>query len=1071
MLKAVHGRNAYGRAVCQEENKLYLSGIMKENTLRITILLVAFLMSVIGLSAQTLSSYSCDFEDRDERSAWQRNFGPDGPYCPSKWEIDTAINNGGKYSMYISPDGGATAGYTNEMEYVVAYRTITLAAGTYNLSFDWQAMGGDTVDGLYVCWMPEDVRSNSNYQSCGFPTFARGYALRYPSSDTTRLYGQTWNAANTTITSDGTAHKLVFVWTNYVFEPVQTGACIDNIEIQPVACALPDDIQMNADATGVTMSWAGTAESYDVRCKTSNDTEWQTFSGVTGNDIRIEGMNEGELGFYIRANCGDGHSAWRSFKKFMFYPGNRCIDYMGLSMDNCYAGTFADPMQSATAVDHGYASIKSRHTVHYDKNEVDPRTGGRLNTVPEEDIASVRLGNWDINAQAEAVEYDMHVDTSQYSILLINYAIVMQNPNHDEAAQPRFTLQTLRKTATGSYVAFDEDMCGDADFSAGYTDGVGWGKAQGEDGITVEYKTWSTVGLNLAAHHGEDIKIRFTTYDCAEKGHYGYAYFTLRCEFGEIEHLSCGDSDENKLQAPVGFLYRWYKASDPDNTLSSERVFEAVEGPTDTATYKCDIIQPTNQECYYTLTVNATVRWPVADAEYTTHVANCQTVATFTDKSYVLRGDAPESGSMVDSLEWFVIDTQGNDTIYTTKEWNPEIIFPDLGGDFNVVQRAYLADACTDEKIFPFEVEAGDTERDTIVEHICAGDGIMFDNRYIRDEGFYNDTTGNTASGCPRIETLALYVQELDSVNVRDTACTDELPYDFYGQQLTASGVYRHTEQNAYGCDSMLHVLDLIVNESLNMSVPSEINTCADDAAIEIPFEVTSGLITSYDLRFDDAEMEELFGVTGATPRDSSVSIALPDEGVTPGVYAAEAVFRSMDCADVTIPLNINILYPDSIIVQRWNDVLGIRNSDWNGGYDFVEYQWFLNGVQIEGQNSSNLYLSDGLDFTGSYHARITRADGVAVNTCPVTPTEYPVSDITVVPTVTFTGGTFSVKSSVDGVARIWTMTGMLVSQTDIVGGQTDIAAPSADGVYIMEFRMADGTEKVQKVIVRGDVK
>ena len=131
----VRGRNAYGRAVCQEENKLYLSGIMKENTLRITILLVAVLMSVIGLSAQTLLSYSCDFEDRDERSAWQRNFGPDGPYCPSKWEIDTAINNGGKYSMYISPDGGATAGYTNEMEYVVAYRTITLAADQIRRGF------------------------------------------------------------------------------------------------------------------------------------------------------------------------------------------------------------------------------------------------------------------------------------------------------------------------------------------------------------------------------------------------------------------------------------------------------------------------------------------------------------------------------------------------------------------------------------------------------------------------------------------------------------------------------------------------------------------------------------------------------------------------------------------------------------------------------------------------------------------------------------------------------------------------------------------------------------------------
>ena len=74
---------------------------------------------------------------------------------------------------------------------------------------------------------------------------------------------------------------------------------------------------------------------------------------------------------------------------------------MNLSNTNCYVGVNPNNIDgsgqgigfTSNLVDLGYQNMESRHTVHYDLNEVDPRTDGRLHTIPEGEVASVRLGN------------------------------------------------------------------------------------------------------------------------------------------------------------------------------------------------------------------------------------------------------------------------------------------------------------------------------------------------------------------------------------------------------------------------------------------------------------------------------------------------------------------------------------------------------------------------------------------------------------------------------------------------------------------------------------------------------
>lgn len=63
-------------------------------------------------------------------------------------------------------------------------------------------------------------------------------------------------------------------------------------------------------------------------------------------------------------------------------------------------------------------------------------------------------------------------------------------------------------------------------------------------------------------YDGEDIKVRFTTYDCSQGGHYAYAYFTVDCANGHIETENCGPEAQVTCVAPEGFAYYWYKNDD-----------------------------------------------------------------------------------------------------------------------------------------------------------------------------------------------------------------------------------------------------------------------------------------------------------------------------------------------------------------------------------------------------------------------------------------------------------------------------------------------------------------------------
>ncbi|MES2809688.1 MAG: hypothetical protein V4619_13745, partial [Bacteroidota bacterium] len=156
------------------------------------------------------------------------------------------------------------------------------------------------------------------------------------------------------------------------------------------------------------------------------------------------------------------------------------------------------------------------------------RFGGFPKICPDGGKYSVRLGNELTGHEAESIYYTFRVPDNAingYSITF-NYAVVFQNPDHQDFQQPTFTARIydvvddkyvdcpyLKFAASSALPGFKLSPVKAANVnqnSTGPTD--------------VYYKDWSSATIDLSQHLGKLMRIEFITNDCTQGGHFGYAY-------------------------------------------------------------------------------------------------------------------------------------------------------------------------------------------------------------------------------------------------------------------------------------------------------------------------------------------------------------------------------------------------------------------------------------------------------------------------------------------------------------------------------------------------------------------
>lgn len=1021
--------------------EMFIKTLHSNTLLSLVFSSVLTLVSVLNASAQSPLSvpYSFGFEEEEssELSNWVLNPGAVASECEDKWIVGEATTNGGRRSLYISTDGyEARFGTHPDVQY--AYRDFVIAEGRYEFSFDYRCMGAKTstlsVGITFISSVEKDMVARN-----GFSTMPKSIES---SCQVKNVYGSTtWKNRSIQFSAKATGkYRVFFVWSSANIDStlaVPVGACIDNLQIATADCSKPKNLQAVARNDSVFFTWQGTSEEYIFERRKRGTDKWYVSTGLSKKEILVEGLSEGAYDFRVRGVCNDvDTSAYCYLNSYVvYYPDRHCIDYIHLHNENIKGSIGKTNSSGAittliedTIVDYGEDDKYSRQTLNVEPDRFDPRTGNRLRTIPEGAFASVRLGNWNVSNEFEQLSFEFVADSFNNAIVMLQYAVVLEDPNHDMKSQPRFTLEILDE-----YDNLIDPTCGAADF---YADASreGW-HTTGTGSNVVTWKDWTTVGLNLEdmGLSGQIVKLRFTTYDCTWGGHYGYAYFTLDCASASITNSSCGSDTEMKINAPDGFNYEWYNK---DDVLVSKQK-QLVLPSSDTTTYRCHLSFVENAACGFDLYTSSKPRYPVAGFTYRWAPSECENKVRFTNTSHIMyKVDDYVSHAYDEPCDEYQWDFGTG--VYSPDN-NPVVVFPKEGGDFEVKLVASIAEGrCFDERIAYLHVPAiGDTLI-TVDSIICQGDFVLWGDRnsdsiyYAAEDGTY--TVGwKSVAGCDSVRVLKLRTVATSTVQTPDTTVCAEVPLIIDGKTYTysTSGKFYRFFQNAYGCDSTrwcnVTVLDSIL-PVVTVRPPKE--------------ESGFGTIIISGEGFD------YYTVNGGE-RSTADSI----EDVVGGSYTLE-FYNDFGCV-VEREVQVSTCLPNCIF-QRWNNVLSLKDSahvENAVDFEFTDFQWLHNDKPIAGANKSYLYLENGFVPGDSYILRMKRvSNGEVVQTCAYYPkSESEVDKVVIYPSPVRIGQNLTLKSTKSGTAAFVNMLGEAVQTKSFPAGTSTMEAPSIAGVYVVK--------------------
>ena len=958
------------------------------------VLLAGMLLAGTNVSAQVL--YSCDFESAAENSNWVLN------KTANSYPITNYTN-----LWYIGPEGNCAAGtaglyiankadttknaaapVTGPLDFIVAYREgINLGApGTYILSFDWKALG-KTADMLSVFWFPSTYTKNTN-SAYGAGTLPSAWGA-YKIAD---IRGSAiWKSYYATFTSPTATGKLMFVWGQTGGSVANPPAAVDNIEImQNSGCAIPSNVTYTPTPR---LSWTGTAPSYDVRYNNTHTGEWVMKDSITGNNCFLTGITEGTYTFQVRSNCGNGvHSAWKSISQFIWIRGQRCIDYFDYgaspsSIGKCYVGEHTSSSSHSTltwestprVVDFGPGNASSMHTLHTEVGEIDPNTtvNGGLRTIPDGEIASIRLGAQTSSGDDARIEYKYKVNGGESGLLDLQYACVLLSGGHSDD-NPFFQLDILdqrgQQIGGCTHAYFVADMSG--------TSGTGWHQ-EGD----LFWCDWRTVTVSLMEFIGQTLTIRLTASRCVYDTHFGSAYFTLNCRNGGLQGIACGDFSTDHFTAPPGFDYEWYDPANPGVILSTDSVFHISQ--TSDTIYAVKVKSRTEAGCYYVLTANPNPRFPETVVTYNASQLNCQNVVTFKNKSnvvYVNRktGVRTHAEEEVEDVVW---DFGDGSPILHSKDSIMVHTFPQTGGTFNVkVTSSMSAGVCEDEQTYTITLpELGDKRVETVIPYCYDGKTPYVYNGVNHYESFQDSAVYHLGVGCDSTDVLTVNFMNTVSSDIYDTICHEVNNYTYNGKVYKDAGNYDVKFTYYLGCDSIV-TLHLYKHPQPMIKVDTAFASCADEiSGMVIPY-----LLTDQDKTVDniDIVMSDEAVANGFAPKYSfkpgqQLSISWPSD-ILPNVYQGRVIFSSEECQSYSYDFKIELYYPSATLDQK-NGIVAIMNDDYNGGYNFVSYQWYRNGVRMDGETKSYVRVSDEKDMNAEYYVVVLRnEDNVVLRTCPI---------------------------------------------------------------------------------------
>ncbi len=267
----------------------------------------------------------------------------------------------------------------------------------------------------------------------------------------------------------------------------------------------------------------------------------------------------------------------------------------------CYVGSSEEVNRTnLTNLYRSGGPVANRHTMNTANsgNGLDPYGGFPVNC-PNGSGHSIRLGNNSAGTEAEGISYEFTIPADQdiYS-LIYHYAVVFQDPNHQQYQQPRLVIEITNVTDNKRI------DCSSFTFIPYGSLLPGFFESPNPMGSTpVWCKDWSAVSINLDGNAGKTIRLFFKTADCTFRRHFGYAYIDVNSECSSefVGTIYCKDDTAVNLTAPYGYqAYTWY-----NNTftriLGKQQTIKLAPPPVPGTTYAVTVVPYNGYGCVDTL--------------------------------------------------------------------------------------------------------------------------------------------------------------------------------------------------------------------------------------------------------------------------------------------------------------------------------------------------------------------------------------------------------------------------------------------------------------------------------------
>ncbi|MEY3049474.1 MAG: hypothetical protein RL365_1512 [Bacteroidota bacterium] len=264
-----------------------------------------------------------------------------------------------------------------------------------------------------------------------------------------------------------------------------------------------------------------------------------------------------------------------------------------------------------------------------------------LSIVPPGGNYSAMVGDFTgAGAQASRLQYQFTI-TPQSNMIIVSYAVVLQDPGHSVSQQPRFEAQLYDAAGNPLPCTF---------YQVAAANGVPGFQNCGQ----YRWKDWTTFGVDVTSYMGQTITLDVATGDCSLGGHWGYAYVSASCTSLELSAFYCQNGANNTatLTAPIGFAnYVWSNAANGQQLGTGQVATVNIQG---IDTVNCQITS--DNGCVATLTT-AVLPAEVIGAIVDSNVCNGFATVLLNNTSY--------TNAAPDSIFWSASDGYtSNDTMF-----------------------------------------------------------------------------------------------------------------------------------------------------------------------------------------------------------------------------------------------------------------------------------------------------------------------------------------------------------------------------------------------------------------------